>query len=202
MMVGLKLVLNSLFFTLILVSCSNTKNDLAAVAPEPAQSSSEESNGKVKIETFVGAEGPEKGSSSRELADNEINWLDFEEAIDRNKENRKPIFIYAYTNWCTYCTKMNGSTFLDKSVVDYISANFYAVKVNPEEKKAIAYKEVLYEPKLFGNKMYNELIYSLMNGKMVFPSFIVLNKREVKRELVSGYQSPQNLLNLLTQYAD
>jgi thioredoxin-related protein len=132
----------------------------------------------------------------------EIEWLDFETAIDRNKEEKKFIFIDMYTEWCGWCKKMDASTFKDPSVINYIDQNFYAVKMNPESKEAIAYKEVLYESKQYGKKMYNELGVNLLAGQMSFPSFVVLNKREVKRGVITGYQTQVQLLVALKKYLD
>ena len=198
-------ILISILLTLLLTACTATKNEaVGSDVSNTEQSSNDTPNGQVKMETYVGADpnAHDQSNDNFELADTEIEWLDFETAIDRNKVEKKPLLIYVYTTWCTWCTKMNATTFSDQSTVDFVKENFHAVKVNPEEKKAIAYKEVLYEPKQFGNKVYNELIFNLLNGKMAFPSFVVLNKREVKREVISGYQSSQNLVKILSQYAD
>ena len=36
-------------------------------------------------------------------AQDKINWLSFEKAIELNKENPKPMLIDIYTDWCGYC---------------------------------------------------------------------------------------------------
>jgi len=107
-----------------------------------------------------------------------------------------------YTSWCGWCKKMDATTFQDPSVINYIDQNFYAVKMNPESNEAIAYKEVLYESKLYGKKMYNELAVNLLAGKMSFPSFVILNKREVKRGVIAGYQSSNQLISALKHYVE
>ncbi|MEX1001326.1 MAG: DUF255 domain-containing protein [Crocinitomicaceae bacterium] len=124
-----------------------------------------------------------------------IEWLDFETAMDKNEEERKFIFVDVYTHWCGWCKKMDQSTFKDKSVVAYMNEYFYAVKMDAESKEPIAYKEVLYEYKMYqGGKGYNELAVNLLGGKMSFPTFVVLSKREVKISTIRGFQKPDQLL--------
>jgi len=131
-----------------------------------------------------------------------IEWLDMETAADRNKENKKLIFIDVYTDWCGWCKKMDQSTFKDSAVVAYMNEHFYAVKMNAESKDPIAYKEVLYEYKTFSGKGYNELAVNLLSGKMSFPSFVVLSKKEAKLGTIIGFQKPTELLLTLKSYVE
>ena len=131
-----------------------------------------------------------------------IEWLDLEKAADRNKEEKKFIFIDIYTDWCGWCKKMDQSTFQDSSVVAYMNEHFYAVKMNAESKDPIAYKEVLYEYKTFNGSGYNELAVNLLGGKMSFPSFVVLSKKEAKLGTIIGFKKPTELLGLLKGYVE
>jgi thioredoxin-related protein len=131
-----------------------------------------------------------------------IEWLDLETAADRNKEEKKFFFIDIYTDWCGWCKKMDQSTFKDSAVVEYMNQHFYAVKMNAESKAPIAYKEVLYESKMYNGKAYNELAVNLLSGKMSFPSFVVLSKKEVKLGTIVGYQKPTELLLALKGYVE
>jgi len=129
-----------------------------------------------------------------------IEWLDMETAAERNKEEKKFFFIDIYTDWCGWCKKMDASTFQDSEVVAYMSEHFYAVKMNAESKDPIAYNEVLYEYKLYNGKGYNELAVNLLGGKMSFPSFVVLSKKEAKLGTIVGFQQPSQLLATLKGY--
>ncbi len=135
------------------------------------------------------------------IDETKITWLDFETAIDKNKKQKKFIFIDIYTDWCGWCKKMDASTFTDKEVIKYINTHFYAVKMDAESKDPIAYKGNLYEYKQYSAKTgYNALAVSLLDSKMSFPSFVVLNKKEIKKGKIAGYKTPQALLQVLKQY--
>ena len=135
------------------------------------------------------------------LDNTKINWLDFETAIDKNAKQKKFIFIDVYTDWCGWCKKMDASTFQKKSVIEYMNKYFYAVKMNAESREPIAYKGVLYEYKQYNQRSgYNTLAVSLLNSKMSFPSFVVLNKNEVKKGNIVGYKDATALLSLLKGY--
>lgn len=131
-----------------------------------------------------------------------IEWMDLETAADKNKEKKKLIFIDIYTDWCGWCKKMDQSTFQDSAVAAYMNEHFYAVKMNAESKDPIAYKEVLYEYKQYGNKGYNELAVNLLNSKMSFPSFVILSKKEARLGVIVGFQKPTELLLKLKEYAE
>ena len=131
-----------------------------------------------------------------------IIWHTLEAAADANKIEKKFIFIDIYTDWCGWCKKMDQSTFLDSGVVSYMNEHFYAVKMNAESKDPIAYKEVLYEYKMFGTKGYNELAVNLLSSKMSFPSFVVLSKKEVKLGTIVGFQKPTELILALKGFVE
>lgn len=207
----MRLVNCSLIFSFVLCvvfACSNTKDFTTTVPTEEVKDGTNDGQGQTKMKTITGADPTMDKNESNEVADvsklnstaTEIEWLDFETAIDRNAKNKKFIFIDIYTNWCTWCKKMDQSTFKNPDVIKYMDHYFYCVKINAESSEAIAYKEVLYELKNYGTKKYNELAVNLMSGKISFPSFIVLNKREVKRGVINGFQTPSQLLSTLNTY--
>lgn len=202
----LKSILSVLFFA-ILFACGNNAEVAQGPSIEEPSPQGNSGNGGVKLETMTGADPsmrdePVEESIVVEGDATEIEWLDFETAIDRNQTEKKFIFIDMYTDWCGWCKKMDASTFKNSSVINYIDQNFYAVKFNPETTDAVAYKEVLYEKIILANKAYNELAVNLLAGKMVFPSFVVLNKREVKRGVIPGYQAAPQLLSALKRYVE
>ena len=130
-------------------------------------------------------------------ADKEINWITFEEAIALNKENPKPIFIDLYTDWCGWGKKMDQSTFKEKDVAAYMNENFYNVKFDAEQKEDVEYKGNTFKFVEQGRRGYHELAAGLLQGKMSYPSFVVLNKEEQIMQIIKGYQTSDRFLPIL-----
>jgi thioredoxin-related protein len=61
-----------------------------------------------------------------------ISWQD--PAISRTDilESDKPIYVYFHTEWCSFCKKMEGTTFADPKVQDLLNDKFIALEINPE----------------------------------------------------------------------
>ncbi len=68
-----------------------------------------------------------------------IDWLSYDEGIEKAKESGKPIVINFYTDWCGYCKKMDRSTFEDSKVISYMEENFVSVRVNGESKEMVSH---------------------------------------------------------------
>jgi len=46
-------------------------------------------------------------------AQEKINWMSWEEAVEKSKTEQRKIFVDIYTDWCTWCKRMDkGITML------------------------------------------------------------------------------------------
>jgi len=50
------------------------------------------------------------GSASESLAQNKIKWISWEEALAAQKIEKKKILVDIYTDWCTWCKKMDKAS--------------------------------------------------------------------------------------------
>lgn len=129
-----------------------------------------------------------------------IKWMSFEQAVAMNDSIPKKIFIDVYTDWCGWCKKMDAGTFRDSAVVKYMNEKYYSVKVNAESKDTVRFrdKQFVFRPEFKAN----ELALSLLNGKMAYPSFVIMSEQYVLLAPLSGYQQPDELMQALTFYGD
>lgn len=57
----------------------------------------------------------------------------FDEALKASAEQKKPIFMDAYTTWCYWCKELDKKTFSDADVVTYLNENFINLKMDMEK---------------------------------------------------------------------
>ncbi|MEO0059604.1 MAG: hypothetical protein RLZZ312_1251 [Bacteroidota bacterium] len=127
----------------------------------------------------------------------EIKWLTLNEALTLQKKSPKPIFMDVYTDWCGPCKMLDAKTFREKSVVDFVSKNYYAVKFNAEGNS-----EVTYLKKKYTNPTYNSGQKG-RNGTHQFteflnlqgyPTMVIFDKKGAISKSVVGYRTPDQLL--------
>jgi len=131
-------------------------------------------------------------------ADTKINWMTWEEAYEANKKEPRKIFIDVYTDWCGWCKKMDKSTFIDASVVKELNENFYAVKFDAEMKKDIDFNGATFSFAGSGRRGSHQLAFALLDGRMSYPSFVLLDENFGRIMLAPGYKTPEQLVPQLT----
>lgn len=132
-----------------------------------------------------------------QLTAQEVNWISFEKAIELNKEQQKNILIDVYTDWCGYCKKMDRDTYENTVIAELINENFYAVKLNAEQKESILYKEKEYKFIRQGRKGYHEFAVNLLQGEMSYPSTVFMNKEEQLIQKLPGYLDAKSIEPIL-----
>ena len=131
-----------------------------------------------------------------------VNWLSFEDAISLNKENPRPILIDIYTDWCGYCKKMDLYTYANKTIATYINENFYAIKLDGEEKNDIIFNDHTFKFQKQGRRGYHELSASLLNGKLSYPTTIFLSEKEEVLDRIPGYLNAEMMEKVLTYFSE
>ena len=134
-------------------------------------------------------------------AQEEVNWLTFEEAIEKNKENPKPILVDLYTDWCGWCKKMDKTTYKNDVLVKYINANYYAVKMDGEGKEDISFKGKTYKYVQEGRSKYHQLAAAILKGKMSYPSTAFFTDKEQLIQAVPGYLDEKKFEKILAYFA-
>lgn len=89
----------------------------------------------------------------------------------------KKVFVFIYTNWCSYCKTMDELVFKDKAVAKLLNEEYYFVRLDAEEKLPIMYQGQKFEYK--ASKGFHELAIALGNnkGKLSFPTTCILNSQ-------------------------
>ncbi len=59
------------------------------------------------------------------MAQDKIQWMSFEETVERCTQKPKMVFIDVYTDWCGWCKRMDASTFANPVIAQYMNEHFY-----------------------------------------------------------------------------
>lgn len=137
---------------------------------------------------------------SNKVTRGQVKWLSFAEAVEKSKKEPRKILIDLYTDWCGWCKKMDATTYNDSSVVDYINRYFYAVKYDAESKDSLVFNGHTF--RYLKDYRCNEFAYSLLSGKMSYPSTVILDEQFTMLTPVAGYLSADILLGIMRYYGD
>lgn len=59
--------------------------------------------------------------------------LSYEQALQKSKEENKPVFLFGYATWCHFCEYMKDSVLPLQAVGDYYNTNFVCIKMDLEK---------------------------------------------------------------------
>jgi len=118
------------------------------------------------------------------VAGDKINWMSWEEAIAATEKEPRKIVIDVYTGWCHWCKVMDNKTFNQKEVIDYVNENYYAVKLNAEQKEDINFSGNTFKFIASGRRGYHELASALLDKRMSYPSIVYMDEK-VQRIMIS-----------------
>jgi len=105
-----------------------------------------------------------------------------------------------YTDWCGWCKKMDRDTYANPVIAKYINQNYHAVKMDGEGKAPITYKEFTFKFKDQGRTGYHELSALLMNGKLSYPTTVIMSKEEKLLDRIPGYLDAKKMEMVLAYF--
>lgn len=134
-----------------------------------------------------------------------ITWISLQDAIEltNDENNKKKIFIDAYTDWCHWCKEMDETTFKDSTVAKLISEHYYAVKFDAETMDTIMFQNQAYYNSNPGmNKIgdtgtYHVFAAALLNGQLSYPSYVIMDNSQMRLAIYKGYMDIEPLKAVL-----
>lgn len=130
-----------------------------------------------------------------------VRWYTWEEAIAASEKKPKKIIIDVYTDWCGWCKRMDKTTFAEAKVAAYLNENFYPVKFNAEQREDIQYKGHTLQYRESGRRGVHDLAYSLLDGRLGYPSVVYLDEEQNRISVSPGYKSAGDMLKELRYIA-
>lgn len=131
-----------------------------------------------------------------------VNWLTWEQAMEKNKDEQRKIVVDIYTDWCSWCKKMDKYTFEADNIADYLNDNYYPVKFDAERKETIIYNGKEYKFINRGKNGYHELAAELLKGKLSFPTVVFLDENSKLIQSIPGYQDSKTFEMIIKYFAE
>lgn len=133
--------------------------------------------------------------------DGGINWISIEQADKLRQTEPRKILIDVYTDWCGWCKRMDATTFSDPTLVKYVNENYYAVKLDAEQKAPITIGGKTYEFVPNGRRGYNEIAKELLQDKMSYPTIVFLDESMNMIQPLPGYRDAKTMQPILEYLA-
>jgi len=125
----------------------------------------------------INAQKSAEGQLEEKTESAQIEWLSFEEAIEKSKENPKKLFIDVYTSWCHWCKVMDKKTFSHPEIIKHIQENYYAIKLDGEQKEKLA--------------------AALLDGQLSYPSCVIMSDKMQRITTIPGFRDPADMETVL-----
>lgn len=136
------------------------------------------------------------------LSAQEVEWLSFEEAVAKSKEEPKKLLIDIYTDWCGWCKKMDKEAYSNAELVSYINENYYPVKFNAEQKDAIQFDGHTFKFVPQGRRGVHELAAALTNNKLSYPTTVFMDEEFRIIQSLPGYRDAKGMDPILKYFGD
>lgn len=120
-----------------------------------------------------------------------ILWQSIPDAERMARKKKRMILIDVSTKWAGWSKLMDKNTYSKKSIIRYLNENFYSVKLDAETNDTITFNRVSYT-RNFGSP-YHTLAYSLLEGKMEFPSIVILDEDMNEIFVIPGYMDANKM---------
>ncbi len=134
-------------------------------------------------------------SPAHAAAKDGVKWMTIEQALKAQEKNPKPIMMDLYTDWCTWCKRMDAYTFINKKVVKYLNEHYYAVKFNAEGRGKVTYRGSIFEPKK--GERTHPFALGVTKNQLSYPTIIFFDKEGGLFQPLPGYKTPAQLLPIL-----
>lgn len=118
---------------------------------------------------------------------NSVTWNEFEKGVELSKKSNKKLLVDVYTDWCTWCKKMDSDVYANDKIQNYLKNNFVTVKLNAEGTKPVKYMDTTFTPPDFSRGM----------GVTGYPATLFFTATGEPITLLPGYIEAPMFLNVL-----
>jgi thioredoxin-related protein len=132
----------------------------------------------------------------------QVKWYKIEEAEKQAATQGKKIMVKVYANWCGWCKEMDKATFPNKHVAKILNASFIPVQFNGEQKTDITWGGSTYKIVRSKNGSYHELAAQWLNGRLMYPTIVILDANGKVIQAIGGYQRAGEFEKMMAFFAN
>ena len=132
-----------------------------------------------------------------------VKWKTFNEIPELSKKSPKKLLINLYDNYNISSTMQRLKTYNNPIIANYLNKYFYCTNLDVKAQDTISFlgQKYINEKAAHG---YHQLAIAMLNGKMQFPAFIIVDENNNLLDRFYGYKSPEDfevLINYIGESA-
>jgi thioredoxin-related protein len=112
-----------------------------------------------------------------------ISIKSYNQALEIAKADGRQVMIFAYTDSCPYCRKMEYTTFKDQYIIDFINDNFIFTS-----------QKVIKNQNGRGYVFKDKRVPSYLNPRYIPTTYIIDPQGEEEVRRLTGYKSPYKFI--------
>jgi thioredoxin-related protein len=116
-----------------------------------------------------------------------IVWRSFDDGIALAGQTNKKLLVDVYTDWCSWCKKMDVEVYTNKDVARMLNERFVAVKLNAESSKPVTYK----------GRSFRESDLARELGVTGYPTTVFFDEHSDPITSLPGYSPAADFANIL-----
>jgi hypothetical protein len=144
---------------------------------------------------------PAKNTRGYTMTRSLVKWLTFAEAQEKNKFEKRKFFVDIYANWNVGATVMFIATYNNPDVAKLLNEKYYPIRINALDRDTIEVHGVKYFNRGEGNT-FHDLPVAMLEGKMIFPAFLILNEEVLPLHKNSVFIASKDLEAMLTYFSE
>lgn len=121
-----------------------------------------------------------------------ISGEEFKQKLDSAKKQNKKVIIDFYTDWCSWCKKMDKDTYGDAEVKQVLDKHFVFIKLNAESSDVVE----------FNNRSYTKAQLARAFGVTGYPATGFIDSDMTPLTLVPGYIDKTTFLKIIKFFGE
>jgi len=130
-----------------------------------------------------------------------IRWKTLDETLELNKKEPRKLLLNFYNYNKISCSLMRTQTFNQQQIANYLNEKYYPINIDVFSQDTL---KIMGQTYINENKpyKYHQLPIAALEGKMIFPAFIILDENENVLIKVQEYMTPEKFEPLMKYYGD